>query len=87
MVASYVVVLFLLIELLISGAEALSMDYYMMSCPFMDQIVSNTVNQALRQDPTLAAGLLRLHFHDCFVQVNHHVDSSYWFSPFCPKDT
>ncbi|CAL9185403.1 unnamed protein product [Musa hybrid cultivar] len=68
MVASFVVVLFLLIELLISGAEALSMGYYMMSCPFMDQIVRNTVNQALRQDPTLAAGLLRLHFHDCFVQ-------------------
>lgn len=51
MFASYVVVLLLLIELLISGAEALSMDYYMMSCPFMDQIVRNTVNQALRQDP------------------------------------
>lgn len=73
MVASYIVKLFLLTELLMRGAkfraEALSMDYYMMSCPFLEPIIRNTVNQALRRDPTLAAGLLRLHFHDCFVQV------------------
>nr|XP_010927872.1 peroxidase 47 isoform X2 [Elaeis guineensis] len=31
-------------------------------------IVRNVVNEALRQDPTVAPGLLRLHFHDCFVQ-------------------
>lgn len=59
----------LLIEVFMVGAEALSMGYYIMSCPFADQTVTDTVNQALRKDPTLAAGLLRLHFHDCFVQV------------------
>ncbi|KAG6522636.1 peroxidase 47-like [Zingiber officinale] len=58
----------LLIEVFMVGAEALSMGYYIMSCPFADQTVTDTVNQALRKDPTLAAGLLRLHFHDCFVQ-------------------
>ncbi|XP_074583742.1 peroxidase 47 [Curcuma longa] len=58
----------LLIELFMVGAEALSMGYYIMSCPFADQIVTDTVNEALSKDPTLAAGLLRLHFHDCFVQ-------------------
>ncbi|CAL9129085.1 peroxidase 47-like [Musa acuminata AAA Group] len=72
MVASYVAKLILLIALLGCGAklgaDALSMDYYMMSCPFMDQMVRSTVYQALRRDPTLAAALLRLHFHDCFVQ-------------------
>ncbi|RWW13332.1 hypothetical protein GW17_00022956 [Ensete ventricosum] len=72
MVASYVAKLLLLVALLRCGAklgaDALSMDYYMMSCPFMDQMVRSTVYQALRRDPTLAAALLRLHFHDCFVQ-------------------
>ncbi|KAK1263708.1 Peroxidase 47 [Acorus gramineus] len=50
------------------GVEALSMDYYAMRCPFVESIVRNTVNRALQNDPTLAAGLLRMHFHDCFVQ-------------------
>ncbi|WOK96517.1 hypothetical protein Cni_G05224 [Canna indica] len=68
MITSSIVKLLLLIPLLFSGADALSMDYYMMSCPFMEQIISNTVNQALNRNPGLAAGLLRLHFHDCFVQ-------------------
>ncbi|KAG8086648.1 hypothetical protein GUJ93_ZPchr0010g9888 [Zizania palustris] len=50
------------------GAAALSMDYYGMSCPFTEMVVMSVVNQAVMDDPTLAAGLLRLHFHDCFVQ-------------------
>ncbi|KAL6658774.1 hypothetical protein ACP70R_002814 [Stipagrostis hirtigluma subsp. patula] len=50
------------------GAAALSMDYYGMSCPFAEFIVRTVVSDALMKDPTLAAGLLRLHFHDCFVQ-------------------
>lgn len=48
---------------------ALSSNYYSTTCPFAEFTVRNTVNQALRTDPTLAGGLLRLHFHDCFVQV------------------
>ncbi|KAH7685138.1 Class I peroxidase protein [Dioscorea alata] len=63
------VLVFMLIELYTSyGALALSMDYYRMSCPFAEMIVRMTVNQALRRDQTLAGPLLRLHFHDCFVQ-------------------
>ncbi|XP_062192051.1 peroxidase 47-like [Phragmites australis] len=50
------------------GVAALSMDYYGMSCPFAEMIVRSVVGEALMKDPTLAAGLLRLHFHDCFVQ-------------------
>ncbi|KAJ0262848.1 Peroxidase 47 [Hirschfeldia incana] len=46
----------------------LSMGYYMMSCPAAEQIVTNTVNNALRADPTLAAGLIRMLFHDCFIE-------------------
>lgn len=51
-------------------AAALSMDYYGMSCPFAEMVVRSVVSQALMGDPSLAASLLRLHFHDCFVQVS-----------------
>uniref|UniRef100_A0A1D1ZII3 Peroxidase n=1 Tax=Anthurium amnicola TaxID=1678845 RepID=A0A1D1ZII3_9ARAE len=64
--------LMLLIELMISesrlNVDALAMDYYAVSCPIAEIIVMGTVNQALSKDPTLSAGLLRMHFHDCFVQ-------------------
>lgn len=73
MITFNVVKLLVLIEVLMSGArlgvDALSMSYYTMSCPLVEPIVMNVVNQALSQDPTLAAGLLRMHFHDCFIQV------------------
>jgi hypothetical protein len=45
------------------------MDYYGWSCPYAEYIVRNVVGQALMKDPTLAGSILRLHFHDCFVQV------------------
>ncbi|CAI9108829.1 OLC1v1008526C4 [Oldenlandia corymbosa var. corymbosa] len=50
------------------GADGLSMQYYSFSCPPAEGIVRDTVNKALRSDPTLAAALIRMHFHDCFIQ-------------------
>ncbi|KAJ6422900.1 hypothetical protein OIU84_027809 [Salix udensis] len=64
--------LFLLMELIAGGyrdgANGLSMNYYVFSCPFAEPIVRNTVASALQSDPTLAAGLVRMHFHDCWIQ-------------------
>jgi hypothetical protein len=43
--------------------------YYTESCPDVESIVSNAVANAYQQDAGTAPGLIRLHFHDCFVQV------------------
>jgi peroxidase len=47
----------------------LKTGFYSSSCPRAEAIVRSTVEAHFNRDPTIAAGLLRLHFHDCFVQV------------------
>lgn len=59
------------VVVVVGAEEGLRMDYYVMmgrGCPLADLIVRNIVNSHLHEDPTLAAPLLRLHFHDCFIQ-------------------
>ncbi|KAJ8768291.1 hypothetical protein K2173_021231 [Erythroxylum novogranatense] len=46
----------------------LKTGFYSSSCPKAEDIVRSTVESHFNTDPTVAAGLLRLHFHDCFVQ-------------------
>jgi peroxidase len=46
----------------------LVVGYYAETCPDVESIVSNAVANAYQQDEGTAPGLLRLHFHDCFVQ-------------------
>lgn len=42
--------------------------FYSSTCPRAESIVKSTVTTHVNSDSTLAAGLLRMHFHDCFVQ-------------------
>lgn len=58
-----------LASLLLHESNAqLSSTFYSTTCPNVSSIVRNTVQQALQSDPRIGASLIRLHFHDCFVQ-------------------
>ncbi|XP_020098250.1 peroxidase 72-like [Ananas comosus] len=43
-------------------------QFYDRTCPKAQEIVRSIVAKAHAQDPRMAASLLRLHFHDCFVK-------------------
>ncbi|KAL0351623.1 UNVERIFIED_CONTAM: Peroxidase 12, partial [Sesamum calycinum] len=45
-----------------------SWTYYDSSCPKLESIVRKQLKNVFKNDIGQAAGLLRLHFHDCFVQ-------------------
>lgn len=45
----------------------LSSTFYQSTCPNVTSIVGQVIQQALQTDTRIAASLLRLHFHDCFV--------------------
>lgn len=51
--------------------EPLRQDYYRECCPHVEDIVKEVTWKYVAQDLALAATLLRLHFHDCFVRVIH----------------
>ncbi|KAL7604126.1 hypothetical protein Lser_V15G19495 [Lactuca serriola] len=46
----------------------LSSNYYQNTCPNVESIIKKVVSDATRNDKTAPAGLLRMHFHDCFIR-------------------
>lgn len=51
------------------GYGSLYPQYYDHSCPKAKEIVKSIVAKAFYREARIAASILRLQFHDCFVQV------------------
>ncbi|MQL72101.1 hypothetical protein Taro_004441 [Colocasia esculenta] len=63
-----IILLGVLLCLMSTGAESqLSPTFYSQSCPSLQKIVRRQVLNAIKNETRMAASLLRLHFHDCFV--------------------
>ncbi|KAG8654187.1 peroxidase N1 [Manihot esculenta] len=56
-----------LLATLVQGQRT-RVGFYSRTCPTAESIVKSTVDTHFKSNPAVAAGLLRMHFHDCFVQ-------------------
>uniref|UniRef100_A0A0D9XLX0 Peroxidase 1 n=1 Tax=Leersia perrieri TaxID=77586 RepID=A0A0D9XLX0_9ORYZ len=52
---------------MVADAQTLKLKYYDVTCPAAESIVFDEVQKAWNADRSIPASLIRLHFHDCFV--------------------
>lgn len=48
----------------------LKLGFYEKTCPGAEAMVQRIVHDAFAKDFSVAPGIIRLHFHDCFVRVH-----------------
>ena len=65
--------------LFLAARSQLNTDFYNKSCPNLRTIVRAQVQNAIKVETRMAASLLRLHFHDCFVNVSSSIIFLFFF--------
>jgi peroxidase len=55
------------------SGDGLVYGYYNNRCPSAEWIVKVAVTKAVKANPGIGAGLIRLFFHDCFVRVRDFI--------------
>ncbi|KAJ9550292.1 hypothetical protein OSB04_014337 [Centaurea solstitialis] len=64
----WVVALSIAYDFVNKDKKFLKLGFYKKTCPKVEAIVEKTTANYINRAPTLAAALLRMHFHDCFVR-------------------
>lgn len=65
----FVLSLVLQFSLVLSNPPGLNIGFYQYTCPKAEVIVRDEMTKIISRVPSLAGPLLRMHFHDCFVNV------------------
>ncbi|CAI0435095.1 unnamed protein product [Linum tenue] len=69
MAGSVLLAFFMIFTILSSSSvSSLSLNYYDKTCPNFESAVTNAVKKAMKNDRTVPAAILRMHFHDCFIR-------------------
>ncbi|XP_058071380.1 peroxidase 27-like [Magnolia sinica] len=51
-----------------ANSQGLQVGFYKKTCPNVEAVIRKTTAEFIQLAPSLAAPLLRMHFHDCFVR-------------------
>jgi peroxidase len=71
MASTSFVSLLVLVAMASVASAQLSSTFYDTSCPDALSTIRRVVTAAVRSEPRMGASLVRLHFHDCFVDVSN----------------
>ena len=75
----------LLILLAGTSSAQLSSSFYSSSCPGLYSAVKSVVQSAIAREKRMAASIVRLFFHDCFVQVLTNTTNKYMINIYSLK--